>query len=62
MLVEELTTQLKPLGVELDQLKVSPKLTFDPKQEKFVGDHADHANKFLKREQYRKGYEFPEIS
>ncbi len=62
VLVEELSTQLKSLGVELDQLKVSPKLTFDPKQEKFVGDHSDHANKFLKREQYRKGYEFPEIS
>jgi len=28
---------------------------------RFIGDHADAANKLLKRE-YRKGYEVPEIA
>jgi len=59
-LMKEMETQLKPLGVEASDLHVSPKLTHDPKTEKFTGDHADVANSFLKRT-YRKGYEFPEI-
>jgi predicted dehydrogenase len=60
-LMEEVERQLQPLNVKVPDLLVSPKLSHDAKTERFVGDHADIANKFLKRTSYRKGYEFPEI-
>ncbi len=43
-----------------DQIKLSPVLTVDVEKEMFVGENADLANKFIKRE-YRKGYEVPTI-
>lgn len=60
-LMEELASQLKPHGVSVSDLLVSPKLSHDAKTEMFVGDHAEAANRFLKRT-YRKGYEVPEIA
>ena len=41
------------------KITLGPSLQFDPKAEKFVGDFADAANKFVKRN-YRKPYEIPE--
>ena len=32
------------------EIVLSPLLTMDPKTEQFVGDHAESANRFLKRE------------
>ena len=43
-----------------DEIKLSPMLTMDPAQEKFVGEHADQGNPLLKR-QYRDGYVVPEL-
>ncbi|MGV3483001.1 MAG: gfo/Idh/MocA family oxidoreductase, partial [Planctomycetaceae bacterium] len=60
-LMQELEAQLKPLGVSPSDLKVSPKLQHDAKTELFTGDHAEVANRFLKRT-YRKGFEVPEIA
>jgi len=60
-LVEELKSQLKPHGLNVSALRVSPKLRHDPKTELFVGDHAALANGFLKRT-YRSGFEVPEIA
>lgn len=50
-------------GTSLDagEFVLSPMLELDDETEQFVGDHADHANQFLKR-QYREGYEVPEIA
>ena len=47
--------------MESDSIRLSPLLTLDTKTEQFVGEEADSANQFLKRE-YRKGYEVPEIA
>jgi hypothetical protein len=44
-----------------DALRLSPILEVDAKAEKFVGDHAEQANRWLKRE-YRKGFEVKEIA
>ena len=46
--------------MEGGKVQLSPMLTVDPKSEQFVGDHADLANQFLKR-QYRAPYVVPEI-
>ena len=37
-------------------------LTFDPKAERFVGSDSRKANKLLKREAYRKGFEVPPLA
>jgi predicted dehydrogenase len=39
---------------------VGPWLNFDPKTERFTGDHADEANKLL-RDPQRKGFEIPDV-
>jgi hypothetical protein len=52
--------QSHDLAIDSDSIRLSPLLTLDTKTEQFVGDDADSANQFLKRE-YRKGYEVPEI-
>ena len=49
------------VDMEGGEIRLSPMLTIDPESEMFVGDHAEQANKMLKRE-YRKGYEVPEIA
>ena len=40
---------------------VGPWLTYDPSQERHVGDHADAANALLK-DPNRKGFEIPSVS
>lgn len=61
-LLGEMDRHLKSHQLSLlsDAVRLSPVLELDSKTETFVGDHADTANRFLKR-QYRKGYEVPEI-
>ncbi|MCC6510226.1 MAG: Gfo/Idh/MocA family oxidoreductase [Pirellulaceae bacterium] len=60
-LLTEMQQHLKAYGVELasSQIKLSPMLSIDVKQEKFVGPHAEAANQLLKRE-YRAPYVVPE--
>ena len=60
MLVEEMETQLSLFDIKTDQLVSSPVLTHNPETEKFVGEHAELANRFLKRT-YREKYVVPEI-
>ena len=48
------------LAFDDEAIKLSPILSLDD-EGRFVGDHADAANKLLKRE-YRQGYEVPEIA
>ncbi len=48
------------LSLDDDAIKLSPMLSLND-EGRFVGDHAEAANKLLKRE-YRKGYEVPEIA
>lgn len=57
-LIAEMERGLEPLGVSPRELASSPLLTHDPKLERFVGDHADAANRFLTRE-YRGKYRIP---
>lgn len=48
------------LSLDDDSIKLSPMLSLN-QEGQFVGDHAETANKFLKRE-YREGYVVPEIA
>ncbi len=52
---------LKSNGVDLDKEKpiLGPWLTYDPKAERFTGDHADEANKLVK-EDYRAPFVIPD--
>ncbi len=61
-LLGEMDEHLRLHDLKLDdkQIVLSPMLTLDSDTEQFVGDGAEKANAFLKRE-YRKGYEVPEI-
>jgi hypothetical protein len=58
--VDKMDRHLKQHGLSLDddQIRLSPVLEMDGKTERFVGEGADVANTFLKRE-YRAGYEVP---
>ena len=49
-------------GVPEDKAKYmsGPMLAFDPKTERFTGDHSEAANKLL-RDPNRKGFEVPDI-
>jgi hypothetical protein len=49
------------LTLDSDAIRLSPMLQLDSKTEQFVGEHADTANQFIKRE-YRKGYEVPGLA
>lgn len=49
------------IAIDGDAIGLSKLLQLDPKTERFVGEHAETANRFLKRE-YRKGYEVPELA
>ncbi|MCA9178077.1 MAG: Gfo/Idh/MocA family oxidoreductase [Planctomycetales bacterium] len=61
-LLNEMEGTMKAHGIqESHALKLSPMLEFDPAKEQFVGDHANEANRFLKRE-YRKGFEVKQVS
>jgi predicted dehydrogenase len=46
-------------NVNQDKITLGANLTIDPGAERFTGDHAEAANKLLKRE-YRKPFEIPE--
>lgn len=61
-LLEEMEQHLAAHSVRLqsDEIRLGPMLTVDPENEIFVGDSADVANIFLKR-QYRAPYVVPEI-
>jgi len=48
------------IDIQSDAIKLSPVLEIDPETQRFVGENADAANHFMKR-QYRKGFELPEI-
>lgn len=62
-LVERIETHLakNDVDVKKSKFRLGPLLEFDADQQKFVGDSADAANKYLRRE-YRKGFEVAEIS
>ncbi|NNJ24964.1 Gfo/Idh/MocA family protein [Alienimonas chondri] len=62
LVLDEMKTQLARFGVAPSDAVIasSPMLAHDPETEQFTGQHADVANRFLKRE-YRKGYVVPEI-
>jgi predicted dehydrogenase len=47
------------VNLKSDQIIMGANLTIDPGAQKFTGDHAEAANKLLKRE-YRKPFEIPE--
>lgn len=61
LLVEEMETQLTSFGVETTKLVSSPVLTHDPQAERFVGEHAELGNQFLKRE-YRDNFVVPSVN
>ncbi len=48
------------IAVDKDHYIVGPWLTFDPKTERFTGEHADRANKLLS-DPHRKGFEIPDV-
>ncbi|MFV0446122.1 MAG: Gfo/Idh/MocA family protein [Planctomycetaceae bacterium] len=60
-LLDEMQAQLGPFQVPTSELRLSPLLTHNPQDERFIGAGADAANQFLKRD-YRAGYEVPEIA
>lgn len=62
-LLEEMESHLGQHGVKMEsaEIKLSPVLNVDVENEVFVGDNADVANQFIKRE-YRDGFEVKEVS
>jgi predicted dehydrogenase len=62
-LVKEMEQHMAGYSLKLDEtsMMLSPVLTVDVEKEVFVGDHAESANKFLRRE-YRAPYVVPEIT
>jgi len=60
--LEKMEWRMKSRDIKIDDslhYRVGPLLTFDQKAEKFVGEHADEANKLLSRD-YRKPFVVPE--
>ncbi len=62
-LVGDMHELLANYGIDMasSAIKLSPLLEMDAKTEQFVGEHADAANRFLKRE-YRQPFVVPEIA
>jgi hypothetical protein len=60
LLIEEMERQLAPFDATASQLVSSPILSHDPKAERFVGEHADLGNAFLRRD-YRGKYVVPQV-
>lgn len=62
-LLDDMEKQLANFDVSVndDSIQMSPILTHDSKQEQFVGNHAEKANRFLKRT-YRKPFAIQEIA
>ena len=48
------------IDIESKAIKLSPALEIDPETQRFIGEHADAANRFIKRD-YRDGFVLPEI-
>jgi predicted dehydrogenase len=61
---ERCQAYLKDNGVDLNvtQATLGPWVTFDGKQDRFVGEFAQEANALSRRKEYRKPFEFPEIA
>jgi hypothetical protein len=61
-LLTEMDQLLRAHGIAMTSpsIKLSPVLEFDAAAERFVGPHADKANRFLKRA-YREGFVVPEV-
>jgi predicted dehydrogenase len=49
------------IKIESDQIRLSPVLEVDARTQRFVGEHSEAANRYLKRE-YRSGFVVPEIA
>jgi Oxidoreductase family, NAD-binding Rossmann fold/Oxidoreductase family, C-terminal alpha/beta domain len=49
------------IALDSEAIRLSPLLELDSQTEQFVGEHADSANQYLKR-QYRQGYEVPDLA
>jgi predicted dehydrogenase len=60
-LIEAMERQLAPHGATTADLVASPVLHHDPVAERFVGENAEAANRFLRRD-YRAGFEVAEVS
>ncbi len=62
-LVDQIEKHLAMNSVDLKKSKfqLGPAIVFDAEQQKFVDEHADQANGFLRRE-YRQGFEVPAIA
>ncbi|MDX9752775.1 MAG: Gfo/Idh/MocA family oxidoreductase [bacterium] len=61
-LLENMEAQLQEFGIAKDSaaIQMSPILSHDPQTERFIGEHADKANQYLKRI-YRAPFAVPEI-
>jgi hypothetical protein len=59
--LERIRDNTKAVGVPIDKTvyTIGPVLTFDPATERFVGEHAEEANRLLTRD-YRKPFVVPE--
>lgn len=55
-IMNDMTAPLSEFGASVEDLVSCPMLQHDPATERFVGEHAELANPFLRRE-YRSGYE-----
>ena len=62
-LLDEMKSHLSAHDLKIDdaEIRLSPMLNVDPEREVFVGDHAELANQFMKRE-YREGFEVKEVN
>ncbi|WP_404310199.1 Gfo/Idh/MocA family protein [Neorhodopirellula lusitana] len=60
-LIDAMVSPLSNHGVSVSELKSSPMFTHDSETERFVGENAEIANSFLKRE-YRPGYEVKPVA
>ncbi|MFT5302172.1 MAG: hypothetical protein ACI814_002986 [Mariniblastus sp.] len=57
----EAHTKVHGIKMESDQVRLSPMLELNTESQRFVGENAAVANKYIKRE-YRTGYEVPELA
>ena len=62
-LVQEIHEHLTAHGIQMDDpsLRMSPWLELDPSTGKFVGEHAEKGNRWLRRE-YREGFVVPQLT
>lgn len=62
-LINEMDSHVQAHGMKLtdEVIRLSPQLELDVENEQFIGENAEAANPFLKRE-YRAGYEVPELA